>query len=74
MYKALHKWKDVDVAAEYTHFILRLRSEKKGGCIHRYINFTFNEAGGGCQNTGTLAKFGQKTGTFSYFQYILTYF
>ena len=41
---------------------------------HRYINFTFNEAGGGCQNTGTLAKFGQKTGTFSYFQYILTYF
>ena len=41
---------------------------------HRYINFTFNEAGGGCQNTGTLAKFGQKTGTFTYFQYILTYF
>ena len=41
---------------------------------HRYINFTFNEAGGGCQNTGTLAKFGQKTGTFSYVQYILTNF
>ena len=36
-------------------------------CVHRYINFTFNEAGGACQNTGTLAKFGQKTGTFSYF-------
>ena len=45
-----------------------------GKLKHRYINFTFNEAGGGCQNTGTLAKFGQKTGTFSYFQYILTYF
>ena len=36
---------------------------------HRYINFKFNEAGGrGClDKNGTLAKFGQKTGTYTHF-------
>jgi len=29
--------------------------------------------GGGCQSTGTLAKSGQKTGDFKYFQHSLTH-
>ena len=37
---------------------------------HRYVNFTFNGAGGGCQNTGTWAN----NWYFTYFQCHLTYF
>ena len=45
------------------------------GSIYTPLNFTFNEiegGGGGCQNTGTLATFGQKTGIFTHFHYNLT--
>ena len=39
---------------------------------HRYINFTFTGAGKGggwlWQKTGTVTKFGQKTGTFTHIQ------
>ena len=35
-------------------------------CVHRCINFNFNEAGRYWQNTGKSAKFGQKIGTFTH--------
>jgi len=35
---------------------------------HRYINLTFTGRGGGWQKTGTLAKFRQKTDTFTHTQ------
>ena len=41
---------------------------------HRYINFTFNDAGGDVRKLVHMAKFGQKTGIFTYFQCNLTYF
>ena len=41
---------------------------------HRYINFTFIEAGrGDVRKLVHMAKFGQKTGIFTYFQCNLTY-
>ena len=41
---------------------------------HRYINFTFIDAGGDVRKLVHMAKFGQKTGIFTYFQCNLTYF
>ena len=42
---------------------------------HRYINFTFIVVGGGAvRKLVHMAKFGQKTGVFTYFQCNLTYF
>ena len=41
--------------------------------LHRYINFTFIEAGwgGAVRKLVHMSKFGQKAGIFTYFQFIL---